>query len=157
MNSEPLRAYLAGHTVFAGFRDDQLDTLTAHATEQAFPRGAILFTQDQDADSFFIVREGRILVEIPSLYGPPLEVQTLGADEVLGWSWLIPPYKWTFAAKAEQDSRVLVFDGKALLDRCEANPEFGYALMKRFAGLMSERLHAARLKMMESWAAPGFA
>jgi CRP-like cAMP-binding protein len=89
--------------------------------------------------------------------GPALVVQVLGTDEVLGWSWLIPPYKWTFEALAESDSRVLVFDGKALLQLCESDHHFGYALMKRFTSLMSERLHAARIKMMDSWAPAGWA
>ncbi|MGB5652001.1 MAG: cyclic nucleotide-binding domain-containing protein, partial [Sedimenticolaceae bacterium] len=105
----------------------------------------------------YILREGSIKVEVPAINGPALEVQTLGAEDVLGWSWLIPPYRWTFEAKAQSDSRVLVFDGKALLQHCEKDNVFGYALMKRFTGLMSERLQAARMKMMESWAPAGWA
>ena len=70
---------------------------------------------------------------------------------------LIQNRKWTFEAKARSDSKVLVFDGKNLLQYCEKDHHFGYSLMKRFAGLMSERLHAARLKMMDSWAPAGWA
>ncbi|MBT8429144.1 MAG: cyclic nucleotide-binding domain-containing protein, partial [Gammaproteobacteria bacterium] len=117
----------------------------------------LLFRQEDPAEHFYILIEGSIQVEVPAIMGPALVVQTLGVDEVLGWSWLIPPYKWTFEAKAQSDSQVLVFDGKTLLQFCEKHTDFGYALMKRFTGLMSQRLHAARLKMMDSWAPAGWA
>ena len=81
--------------------------------------------------------------------GPTLEIQTLDKDQVLGWSWLISPYKWNFQTKAEEDSELLQFDGTAILARCEQEPKFGYELLKKFAALMSVGLNAARQKMME--------
>jgi len=82
---------------------------------------------------------------------------TLGEDQVLGWSWLIPPYRWNFLARAVEESDLLEFDGGAILARCEEDPKFGYELFKCFAALMSERLAAARQKMMDQWDPPGFA
>ena len=81
----------------------------------------------------------------------------LGKDQVLGWSWLIPPYKWNFQAMPEEDSELLMFDGKTILAKCEKDPRFGYELLKKFAGLMSVRLDAARQKMMDEWNPAGFA
>lgn len=89
--------------------------------------------------------------------GPNLEIQSLGKNQVLGWSWLISPYQWNFQAKAEDDSELLEFNGTAILARCEQEPKFGYEVLKRFAALMSERLEAARLKMMDDWNPDGFA
>jgi hypothetical protein len=89
--------------------------------------------------------------------GPTLEIQTLDKDQVLGWSWLISPYKWNFQTKAEEDSELLQFDGTAILARCELEPKFGYELLKKFAGLMSVGLNAAREKMMDEWNPEGFA
>lgn len=155
--SESILEYLAGHPTFRDLDPEQIAVLAAHGSEQNLARGETLFKQDDDARRFYILRSGRVRVEIPSLYGPPLEVQSLGPDEILGWSWLIAPYRWTFAAIAETDSRLLVFDGESLLGHCEKDPAFGYALMKRFTALMSERLHAARLRMMENWSPPGIA
>ncbi len=96
-------------------------------------------------------------MQIPAIIGPALEIQALGKNEVLGWSWLISPYKWNFQTKAEEDSELLQFDGAAILARCEQEPKFGYQLLKRFTVLMSVGLNAARQKMMEEWNPAGFA
>ena len=120
-------------------------------------KGQILFRQGERADKFYMVRNGRISVQIPTLQGPTLEIQSLGKDQILGWSWLISPYKWNFQAKAEEDSQLLEFNGAAILERCEQESKFGCELLKKFAVLMSERLDAARQKMMDEWNPIGFA
>lgn len=157
MSKDELVNYLQSHTIFSDLAPAHIEVLASHATVKAFAAGERLFRQQDPAEHFFILKTGAIKVEVPSINGPALEVQTLGADDVLGWSWLIPPYRWTFEAKAQSDSTVLVFDGKSLLQQCEKDCDFGYALMKRFTGLMSQRLHAARQKMMDSWAPAGWA
>jgi len=119
--------------------------------------GNILFHQGERADKFYLLREGQISVYVPALLGPTLKIQTLREDQILGWSWLIPPYRWTFQALAVEDTTMLEFDGKAILAHCEEDTTFGYELIKRFAALMSERLEAARRKMMDQWDPPGFA
>ena len=157
MSQDELIKFLGSHTIFSDLSPAHIESLAKHGKEKAFAAGDLLFRQDEPAEHFYILMDGVIEVEVPSIMGPALLVQTLGADDVLGWSWLIPPYKWTFEAKAKRDSSVLEFDGKALLQACEQDTGFGYALMKRFTGLMSQRLHAARLKMMDSWAPAGWA
>jgi hypothetical protein len=89
--------------------------------------------------------------------GPNLEIKELGKDQVLGWSWLISPFKWNFQAMPEENSELLMFDGVTILERCEQEPRFGYELLKKFAALMSMRLDAARQKMMGEWNPAGFA
>ena len=157
MDQEKILNYLVSHSIFKELTTEHLKILTQYAEEKVFAEGESLFKQDDKAEHFFVVREGSITVEVPSIYGPPLEVQTIGPDEVLGWSWLIAPYTWAFEATASNESQVLVFDGKQILSHGEKQPEFGYALMKQFAGLMSQRLAQARIKMMESWAPAGWA
>ena len=157
MSKDEIAEYLRSHTIFSDLDPAHIEVLASHAREQMFNSGDLLFRQDEPAESFYILLAGSIQVEVPSIIGPALIVQSLGADDVLGWSWLIPPYKWTFEAKADHESKVLIFDGKALLAYCEKHSDFGYVLMKHFAGLMSQRLHAARIKMMDSWAPAGWA
>jgi len=157
LSQEEVADYLRSHTIFSDLDPAHIGILAQHVEEKTFAAGDMLFRQMDPAEHFYILMGGSIKVEVPSIMGPALVVQTLGANEVLGWSWLIPPYKWTFEAKADSDSKVLVFDGKALLQHCEKDTDFGYALMKRFTGLMSQRLHAARMKMMDSWAPAGWA
>lgn len=157
MNKDNVIKYLQSHTIFSDLQPAHIQVLADYAEDKAFTAGELLFKQEEPAEHFYILMDGAIEVEVPAIAGPNLAVQSLGADDVLGWSWLIPPYKWTFEAKATADTKVLVFDGKSLLQHCEKDHDFGYALMKRFAGLMSERLHAARVKMMDGWAPAGWA
>lgn len=157
MNNQMIDDYLSTHPFFSGMDEDFLSFLKDSAAELVIKKGDVLFRQGKPADKFYLLREGQISIQVPALVGPSLEIQHLGDNQLLGWSWLIPPYRWNFLAKAETDSKLLEFDGKAILARCESDPQFGYELFKRFAALMSARLDAARQKMMDQWNPPGFA
>ena len=157
MSNQLIVKYLSTHDFFSGLSEDALKFLCECASTYEIKKGQILFRQGERADKFYVARNGRISVQIPALMGPNLEIQSLGKDQVLGWSWLISPYQWSFQAKAEDDSELLEFNGTAILTRCEKEPKFGYEVLKRFAALMSERLEAARLKMMDDWNPDGFA
>jgi CRP-like cAMP-binding protein len=157
VSNQSIAEYLSAHEFFSELSEDVLKFLCECASAREIKKGQILFRQGERADKFYVVRNGRISVQIPALMGPTLEIQALGKDQVLGWSWLISPYQWNFQAKAEEDSELLEFDGTAILARCEQEPKFGYELLKRFAALMSQRLDAARQKMMDQWNPVGFA
>lgn len=144
-------------SIFANLPDDDVAFIASYGQEIQLKRGEMLFKQDDTAQSFYVVCSGKVSVEIPALYGPPLIVQELSEGEVLGWSWLIKPYKWAFSARAGSDAQLIAFDGAKVLQHCEEDQAFGYRILKLFTQLMSERLAAARLQMMESWAAPGAA
>ena len=157
MSNQSIQDYLSTHAFFSGLDDAFMKFLSDSAAELKIEKGDVLFQQGERADKFYLLRKGQVSVQIPALMGPTLEIQTLGEDQMLGWSWLIPPYRWNFQARAMEDSELLQFDGSAILARCEKEPKFGYELLKRFASLMSERLDAARQKMMDEWNPPGFA
>jgi CRP/FNR family transcriptional regulator, cyclic AMP receptor protein len=157
MSNRSTLEYLSAHAFFTGLSDDTLQFLCENSSEFAIKKGQILFEQGEYADKFYVVRSGRIAIQMPAIMGPSLEIQTLGKDQILGWSWLISPYKWSFQAMPEEDSELLMFDGIAILAHCEEEPRFGYELLKKFAALMSKRLDVARQKMMEEWNPAGFA
>lgn len=157
MNNQMIEDFLSNHPFFSAMDDNFLKFLAESASELSIKKGDVLFRQGKPADTFYLLREGRISIQVPALVGPSLEIQHLGDNQLLGWSWLIPPYRWNFMARAEEDSTLLEFDGKAILARCEEDPKFGYELFKGFASLMSERLDAARQSMMDQWNPPGFA
>ena len=157
MNNQSTAEYLSAHEFFSEFSGDSLKFLCECSSIREINIGQILFRQGENADKFYVVLNGRISIEMPTIMGPTLEIQTLGKDQVLGWSWLISPYKWNFQTKAEEDSELLQFDGAAILARCEQDPKFGYELLKKFAALMSVGLNAARQKIMEEWNPAGFA
>jgi CRP/FNR family cyclic AMP-dependent transcriptional regulator len=157
MSKQSIEDYLSAHAFFSRMDSSFLKFLSNSAAGLRIKKGDVLFKQGAPADKFYLLRNGQVSVQVPALVGPALEIQTLGEDQILGWSWLIPPYRWSFLARAVEDSDLLEFDGSAILARCEKDPKFGYELFKRFAALMSERLDAARQKMMDQWNPPGFA
>jgi CRP/FNR family transcriptional regulator, cyclic AMP receptor protein len=157
MNRQTNLDYLSNHVFFSGLSGETLQFLNECSSTHDIKKEQILFLQGETADTFFVVLSGHISIQIPAIMGPCLEIQVLGQDQVLGWSWLISPYKWSFQAKAVDDSKLLMFDGKVILKRCEQDPKFGYELLKKFAELMSVRLDAARKKMMDEWNPDGFA
>ena len=157
MSDQSTTEYLSTHEFFSEFNDDVLKFLCECSSSREIKKGQILFRQGEKADKFYVVRNGSISIQMPAIMGPSVDIQTLGKDQVLGWSWLISPYKWNFQTQAEEDSELLQFDGIAILARCEQESKFGYELLKKFAGLMSVRLNAARQKMMDEWNPAGFA
>jgi CRP/FNR family cyclic AMP-dependent transcriptional regulator len=157
MSKQSIEDYLSAHAFFSKMDGSFLKFLSNSVTELRIKKGDVLFAHGNRADKFYLLRNGQISIQVPALMGPTLEIQTLGEDQILGWSWLIPPYRWSFQARALEDSDLLEFDGIAILARCEEDANFGYELFKRFAALMSERLDAARQKMMDEWNPPGFA
>lgn len=157
MSNPSTKKYLANHDFFSGFNDDALNLLCECSSTCEIKKGEILFLQGDKADKFYVIQNGSISIQMPAIMGPTLEIQTLTKDQVLGWSWLISPYKWSFQTMAEEASELLAFDGVTILARCEQDPKFGYDLLKKFAGLMSARLDAARQKMMAEWNPAGYA
>ena len=157
MTNPSIEKYLSEQDFFSGLSPELIGFLASCASERQVEPDQVLFRQRDRARKFYLVRNGCISIEIPAITGPTLQVQRLTANQILGWSWLIPPYKWNFQARAEEPSELIEFDGDAVLARCDAEPAFGYELLKRFASLMSERLDAARQKMMDQWNPPGFA
>ena len=157
MSNQSITEYLSAHEFFSEFSDDSLKFLCECSSMREIKKGQILFLQGEHADKFYVVRSGRISLQMPAIMGPTLEIQAVDEDQVLGWSWLISPYQWNFQTKAEDDSELLQFDGAAILARCEQDPKLGFELVKKFAALMSMGLNAARLKMMDEWNPVGFA
>ena len=77
---------------------------------------------------------------------------TVDAGEILGWSWLLPPYQWKFNARAMESIRAIALDGKCLRTKCEENHDLGYELLKRFAQVIEKRLEATRLQLLDVYA-----
>lgn len=149
--------YLSSHEFFSELDKKNKDFLANSANVLQIREGDVLFQSGGASDKFYLLLNGEISVRVPALMGPALEIHVLKPDQVLGWSWLIPPYRWNFQALALEDSELLEFDGKKILAHCEEDSLFGYKLLKIFAALMSERLDIARQKMMDQWDPPGFA
>ena len=148
-----LEEILAEHRFFRDLRPEYVRIIAGCASNVHFDAGKILFREGAPADRFFAIREGSVAVELHAPDRGPLVVQTVGAGEILGWSWLFPPYNWKFDARAREAVRATSFDGACLRKKCDADPAMGYELMKRLAHLVSQRLEATRLQLLDLYAA----
>jgi CRP-like cAMP-binding protein len=152
---ETLETILRGHPFFQGLQPRYVALLVGCATNVRFPAGEFLFRAGEEANRFFLIREGRIAIEIAPPGASPHTVQTLVAGDVLGWSWLIPPYHWKFDARTVEPTRAFALDGQCLRTKCEEDHDLGYELLKRFAQVMEERLQATRLQLLDVYGARG--
>lgn len=125
-----------------------LTPLAACAMPTEFKAGELIFREGEMANRFYLIIEGRVQLEAAAADQPGVLVDAIGAGEVLGWSWLFPPYTWNFTARALAPVRAIFFYGTWLRERCDADPALGYELMKRTTAVVIRRLHAARQQLV---------
>ena len=146
---QQLDAVLANHPFFEGLSAEHSKFIAGCASMARFNTGELICSAGETAEHFYLVRHGKVALEIIIPGRGKIPIQTVGADEVLGSSWLFPPYRWYFDAQALELTRMLVFDGKCLREKCERDHDLGYELMKRFAQEMEQRLQATRLQLLD--------
>lgn len=153
MTVHTIRDLLANHPFFAGLTDDDLDLVAGCGENVVFAAGTTIVREGAPADRFYVLRTGRVAVEVHAPHRPPLVVATVGPGEVLGWSWLFPPYRWRFDVTAIEPTRAVALDGVCLRGKCDADPRLGYLLTQRFARVLTERLESTRLQLLDLYGA----
>ena len=143
-----LESVIVSHPFFEGMKPEHLDVIAGCATEATFEPDQILFRKGEPASKFYLIQSGRVALEAHELADGTAPVQDLGAGEVLGWSWLFPPFVWHFQARALELTGAIVLDGAHLLVAAERNGDFGYELMKRVAQVLIHRLQATRKQLL---------
>lgn len=144
-----LEPILAEHPFFRGLDPRSLSIVAGCASNARFAAGEFIAREGQEADRFFLVRAGRVALEIFVPNKGAVTVQTLEEGDILGWSWLIPPYRWRFDARAAELTRAIALDGKCLRTKCEQDHDLGYELLKRFADIVGQRLESTRLQLLD--------
>jgi CRP/FNR family cyclic AMP-dependent transcriptional regulator len=139
---------------FAGLEPERLELIAGCGANRVFEAGEHLAREGDPADAFFVIRHGRVALEVAAPGRGALMIATLGEGAVVGWSWLFPPYRWSFDARALEATRTVVFDGACLRGKCEADKTLGYELMQRFAAVMLDRLQATRLQLLDVYGEP---
>jgi CRP/FNR family transcriptional regulator, cyclic AMP receptor protein len=146
---QTLEAILAEHSFFRGLRPEDLRLIAGCGSNVHFEAGKYIFREGDPADLFYLIRHGKVALEVFSPERGPLQILTLEEGEILGWSWLVPPYRMRFDARAVEETRATSFDGACIRKKCEEDPRLGYELLKRFAQILGERLHATRLQILD--------
>lgn len=147
--STPREETLASIPFFAGLEQPVLDLLAERAHEVRFDEGAQIFRRGEPADRFFLLRRGTVALEAYVPAGHAFLIETLEAGEVLGWSWLFPPYRWHFDARALTPVTALAFEAPELRSLCHDDPGIACSLMRRFTQIVIERLQWTRLRLID--------
>jgi CRP/FNR family cyclic AMP-dependent transcriptional regulator len=149
MTMENLERMLTEHPFFKGLNKRCLQLLVGCASNVRFDAGQVIFREGEEADLFFLIRHGKVAVETFAPNRGAVIIQTLGEGDLLGWSWLIEPYRWRFEARAVELTRAIALDGACLRGKCEEDHELGYELMRRVAHVIEHRLQATRLQLLD--------
>jgi len=146
---ETLEHELRSHPFVGDLEPAYLALLAGCAENVEFWPGTFLFREGAPADRCYLLREGKVALEIAALGRGPLIVQTLGAGEVAGFSWLLEPHRWQFDGQALEPVRAVALDGPCVRAKCEQDPRLGFELMRRFAHLATGRLQSTRLRLLD--------
>jgi CRP/FNR family cyclic AMP-dependent transcriptional regulator len=146
---QTLEPLLRDHKFFAGLDPDYLSLIAGCAANEVFPADAFLFREGEPAQTFYLIRQGKVALEIAAPGRGALVVQTLGEGDVAGFSWLIAPHRWEFDGRAVEPVRAVRMDGTCLRAKFDDDPRLGYELMRRFARLTVNRLQATRLQLLD--------
>jgi CRP-like cAMP-binding protein len=145
---ETLERILSEHPFLNDFPDRHLELVVGCASNVRLEAGQFIFHEGEEANTFYLIRQGKVALQIFSERRGPLTILTLGEGEILGWSWLFPPYRWKFSARTLEPTRVFAIDGQCLRAKAEQDHELGYELLKRFAYVVEDRLEAMRLQLI---------
>lgn len=154
MTIEGLDRIVGEHPFFAGLDEDFRTLVVGCAKNVRFEAGQYLFHEGDPANELYLLRHGRVALEVNDPARGPIAFQTVGPGEVLGISWLIPPYRNTYDAKALELVRAIAIDATCLRDKCEADHHLGYDVMKRIMPVLIQRLHATRMQILDVYGGP---
>jgi CRP/FNR family cyclic AMP-dependent transcriptional regulator len=145
---EAMASRVTLHPFLAGMNRAQLVLLTDCAVSVRFRPGDIILREGDHADRFFLIETGAVVLESGKDHGEPVVIDTIGAGDLLGWSWMFRPYTWQFTARAFVSTRAIFFAGPVLREYCERDHSLGYELLKRLTAVMTRRMQKARRQML---------
>lgn len=140
---------LREHPFFKEMDDASLKTLSGCAKNECFKAGEFIAREGEKADKFYLIRTGTVALEFDAPGRGPIIIETLHAGEILGWSWLVPPYKWSCDLRATELSRVVSLDVTCLRKKLDKDHSLGFDLYSRFTTIMARRLRAAHMQLSD--------
>ena len=149
-----LKRIISDHPFFRDLAPVHLTTIVGCAKNVVFHANDVIFREGERADQFYLIKHGRVALEVHRPHMGSLMIETIEEGNVLGWSWLFPPYRWHFDARALSLIRAISLDATCLQSKAEEDFELGYNMMKRFGQVMQNRLQATRLQLLDIYKNP---
>ena len=151
---EGMESIVREHRFFADLDEATIKLLAGCARNVRFNAGEYLFRTGEPADEFYLIRHGRVALEVVAPGREAVVIQTASEGEIVGVSWLLPPYRWTYDARAVDQVRAIGMDAKCLRGKCDADHDLGYEMMLRFVPLLVSRLQATRMQLLDVYGKP---
>lgn len=146
---ENLERILRAHPFLAGLTEHDLEFMVGCAKNVVFDRGTFAFREGDPAEWLFLLREGRLVLEVDAPGRGPVQIETLREGDVFGWSSLFPPNRFDMDGRADERTRAIAFDGGCLAKKFEADPRLGYIILRRLLSLLHHRLERVRLQSLD--------
>jgi CRP/FNR family cyclic AMP-dependent transcriptional regulator len=140
---------IVDHPFFAGMTHDQIQVVAETGTVVSYHEGQTIFTEGTSATGPLLILDGEVALELQAPGRGPQVIMTLHSGDFLGWSWLYPPYRWTYDAHVRSNLEAIRFDGPRLKEASEADPILGYELMKRFTEMLVNRMQSIRIQLLD--------
>jgi CRP/FNR family transcriptional regulator, cyclic AMP receptor protein len=146
---QTIEQLLAEAPAFNGMLPEHLELIAGCAQNRVFEDGDYLMREGDPADTFFVIRHGRVAMEIFVPQRGAVSIETIDDGDLLGWSWLVPPFRDHLDARALGTVHVVAFDAACLRGKSDTDPVLGYELMRRFIPVIVERLQATRVRLLD--------
>lgn len=149
-------ADLVGHKFIKDLAEEYVaELLKCGAAERRYDENTVIFREGDPATEFHLIQNGLVALEATAADSPPLTIVTLEGGEVLGWSWMFPPYRWYFGARALTATRTIALNGELVRTTCQRDTHLGYELTWRIAHVVADRLQATRLQALDLYSQSG--
>lgn len=146
---DTLERLLSEHPFFQGLDPRYLQLIAECAREVTFKAGEFIFREGDPSSHFWLIRHGKISLEVFAPGRGPIMIETLNDGDIMGWSWAVPPYRKQYDGRALELTRALEFDAMCIRGKCDEEPKLGYELFKRFAQIIGQRLQATRMRLLD--------
>ena len=155
MDIQNIPELLAEHPVLGRFDSASLDLLAGCARNRHFGAGQLIQREGRPADLVHVLRRGDVAIEIAAAHLAPIIVETVHGGDILGWGWLIPPYRTLYDARALTEVSCVSLDAECLRGKCDENPLLGYQLFKHWLPHLAARFRAQRLQVADLYGVAG--
>jgi len=148
---EDLTKILRTHPFLSDLDDIYVKQIAGCASNVSFRENDYIFREGEQATKFYLIRTGKAALEINGREKGRIRVLTIGAGQILGWSWIVRPYKWHFDAQVTENVRAIALDGECLRKKFDNDPRLGYEMLKRFSQILEQRLNVTRIQLIDMY------
>lgn len=148
---EDLSKILRTHAFLNDLDENHIKQIVGCASNIVFKENDYIFREGEEAKRFYLIRTGKVALEINGREKGRIRVLTLGPGQILGWSWIVLPYRWHFDAQVIENVRAISLDGECLRKKFDEDPKLGFDMMKRFTQILEQRLNVTRIQLMDMY------